>query len=180
MNKIKRYFLIRKKNKEYENYIHDHKINILKAFYEMLTCKNLENIFLDSNIVSKLWERALDHDDSKYEEKEFEAYRKNYFPIDEQEKNLNKLAFEKAWEHHWKNNRHHWQARQYDICENNELTFEQKIDCLENVMDWLAVGYAFNNRPYQYYEKNKDKITLPQPEKDFIEKIIYEGIDKNV
>ena len=47
-------------------------------------------------------------------------------------------------------------------------------------MDWLAVGYTVNDRPYQYYEENKDEIILPQPEKDFIEKIIYEGIDKDV
>ena len=180
MNKIKKYFLIKRKNKEYKNYIHDHKINILKAFYEMISCENLEDIFSDSKVILELWQRALDHDDSKYKKEEFYAYRKNYFPINEQEKISNETAFEEAWKHHWENNRHHWQARQNDICENNKLTFQQKIDCLENIMDWLAVGYTVNDRPYQYYEENKDEIILHQPEKDFIEKIIYEGIDKDV
>ena len=78
---------------------------------------------------------------------------------------------------HWKNNRHHWQARQFDVCEAN-LTKEQILDCLENVLDWMAMGYAFNDRPYQFYEKNKNTIKLPQLQQEFIEKIIYEGVDK--
>lgn len=40
------------------------------------------------------------------------------------------------------------------------------------------MGYQFNDRPYQFYEKNKNKIKLPKAERDFIEKVIYEGIDK--
>ena len=52
------------------------------------------------------------------------------------------------------------------------------LDCLENVLDWMAMGYTFNDRPYQFYEKNKEKIKLPKAERDFIEKVIYEGVDK--
>ena len=40
------------------------------------------------------------------------------------------------------------------------------------------MGYAFNDRPYQFYEKNKNEIRLPKAQEEFIEKIIYEGIDK--
>lgn len=134
--------------------------------------------FVNHGILEGLRERVLYHDDDKYSKKIFDAYRKNYYPIDEQEKKLNKINFEKAWEYHWKHNRHHWQARQNDICPNNELTTEQKIDCLENIIDWMAMGYVFNDKPYQYYEANKDKIILPKAEREFMEKIIYEGIDR--
>jgi hypothetical protein len=47
-------------------------------------------------------------------------------------------------------------------------------------MDWLAVGYEWNNRPYEYYESIKDNIDLPQEQIDFMEKCIYQGIDKDI
>ena len=75
-------------------------------------------------------------------------------------------------------NDHHWQHRQND--EDKELDTETKLACLENVMDWLARGYQFKNRPYQYYENHKDGITLPSKQKEFIEYLIYEGIDKRI
>lgn len=42
INKIKNYFLKKKKEKEYKQYIFDHKKNLIRAFYEMLQCKDLE------------------------------------------------------------------------------------------------------------------------------------------
>ena len=118
------------------------------------------------------------HDNSKYEIEEFDAYRKNYYPVNEEEKELNKEDFEKAWKHHYESNRHHWQCRQFDNCKDNKLSKEQILDCLENICDWMAVGYDKGDRPYQFYETIKDKIKLPQEEIDFLEKVIYEGVDK--
>ena len=114
MNLIKKIIIKKQKIKEYKNYIHDHKINVIRAFYEFLNCKELEDFILnlDTNALFALWDRVLDHDESKYDKIEFEAYRKEYYPIDAQERRLNKLAFDKAWEHHWKTNDHHWQHRQ--------------------------------------------------------------------
>ena len=176
MNKIKKWFIKRKKIKEYKNYIHDHKMNILRAFYEFVNCKPLEKIMFDSKILFPLWDRVVKHDESKYSKEEFEPYRKQYHPVDAQEKALNTLAFNKAWEHHYQTNDHHWQNRQ--DWPNVELDIQTKLACLENVIDWLAMGYKFNDRPYQYYEKHKEEIKLPQKQKDFIEYLIYEGIDK--
>ena len=178
MNKIKKFFITKQKEKEYKKYLHDHKINILKAFYEILNCKELNNIFnKNPELVSSLWYRALEHDDSKYEKEEFNAYRKHYFPINIQEKRFNELAFEKAKNHHYQNNDHHWQNRQ-NWKNENELSLNTKLACLENILDWLARGYEFNNRPYQYYEKVYNKIKLPIEQKKFIEYLIYECIDK--
>lgn len=42
----------------------------------------------------------------------------------------------------------------------------------------MAMGYEFNDRPYQYYEKNRDKICLCQEEREFLENLIYNYIDK--
>ena len=177
MNIIKKFILIKKKEKEYKTYIKIHKQNILKAFYEILNCEELTELIFNSDILPLLYDRVLNHDNSKFSRKEFNAYRKQYYPIDIQEKKLNKLAFEKAWHHHWIHNDHHWQNRQY-WTEEWELSTKTKLACLENVIDWLAMGYQFNDRPYQYYEKHKNEIKLPSCQIKFIEYLIYEGVDK--
>lgn len=101
MNIIKKFILIKIKEKEYKKYIKNHKINIIRAFYELTNCKELQNYFLNNYaLIDKLYQRILNHDNSKYSKEEFDAYRKQYHPINKQEKNLNKMAFEQAWLHH--------------------------------------------------------------------------------
>ena len=170
INKLK----IKIKEHQYIRYIDKHIENVEKAFYELALCPYLNHI-MNEYTCAKLYDQIKVHDESKYEVEEFDAYRKNFYPINKQEKEDNKKDFDKAWEHHLKNNRHHWQSRQYD----KEFTMQIQIDILENVCDWLAMGYTFGDRPYQYYEKNKDKINLPKKDREFLEKIIYEGIDKD-
>ena len=178
MLKIRKYFLTKKKEKEYQKYIYNHKMNMLKAFNEFLDGDSplFKEFIINEDNLRKLWGRVLDHDISKYDEEEFDAYRKNFFPIDEIERTNNLPAFEKAWKHHYTVNDHHWESRQN--YPENLLDIDTKMACVENVLDWLAMGYQYGNRPYEYYEKNKDKINLPKIQKDYIERLIYEGIDK--
>ena len=126
--------------------------------------------------INALWERVLVHDESKYSEEEFIPYRKNFFPINAEEKENNKLDFDKAWEHHWKNNSHHWQYRKNKTSFNKDNK-EEVLDVLENVLDWMAMGYKFNDRPYQYYENNKNNIVLCDDERKYLEDLIYNIID---
>ncbi len=172
------YNIIKKiKEKEYIKYIENHKFLIEQAFDEMVMCPDMQWLTWEFYHVD-LYDRIKNHDNSKYEIEEFDAYRKNYYPVNEEEKELNKEDFEKAWKHHYESNRHHWQCRQFDNCKDNKLSKEQILDCLENICDWMAVGYDKGDRPYQFYETIKDKIKLPQEEIDFLEKVIYEGVDK--
>jgi hypothetical protein len=127
-----------KNNKKYKEEIEKHKHNILKAYYEMLECEDLEWIMKDPEIMHPLWIRALEHDDSKlYNKEEFNAYRKFYYPIDRKEYIDNLIDYKRAKEKHIMNNDHHWQARTNDT----DFTINTKLACLENIMDWLAVGY---------------------------------------
>ena len=173
---LKKYYKIKTKVKEkqYKKYIKNHRNNVKKAYKELI---NNPNIYLiaDKEILDKLYKRVLVHDNSKYSLEEFDAYRKNFYPINKREKEENVESFKKAWEHHWKNNSHHWQFRQ-DKKFFNIYNDEEVVDVLENVVDWLAMGYQFKNRPYQYYEKNKNDIILCDKERNFLEHILYDII----
>lgn len=175
IKKIKDNIKTKKQTKLYIKYIVEHKKNIEKAFEEM---KENSLIFqrYDDNILDALWERVLVHDESKYSEEEFIPYRKNFFPINAEEKENNKSDFDKAWEHHWKNNSHHWQYRKNKTSFNKDNK-EEVLDVLENVLDWMAMGYKFNDRPYQYYENNKNNIVLCEEERKYLEDLIYNIID---
>ena len=175
IKKIKDNIKIKKQTKLYIKYIVEHKKNIEKAFEEMRENSLIFQRY-DDDILNALWERVLVHDESKYSEEEFIPYRKNFFPINAEEKENNKLDFDKAWEHHWKNNSHHWQYRKNKTSFNKDNK-EEVLDVLENVLDWMAMGYKFNDRPYQYYENNKNNIVLCDDERKYLEDLIYNIID---
>ena len=158
----------------YMRYVQKHRIRMADAYKEMLTCP--EVMKLGNEVLIMLKQRVVFHDITKFKAEEFDAYRKNFFPISKKEKEDNLENFEKAWQHHYDNNSHHWQHRRYNT-EFNKNDPEQVVNVLENVCDWLAVGYTYKNRPYQYYEKHKEKIELCPEEKEFFEYIIY-SVDK--
>lgn len=170
----------KKKEREYIHYIDEHKENVIKAAKELYNCPKLIDLFMDDELSFLFWERIHNHDNSKYSKEEFDAYRKYYYPIDDEEKNNSKDEYEKAWIHHYENNDHHWQNRKdkqnFNVNNNDDI-----LPVLENIVDWLAMGYKFNDRPYQFYERNKNEIILNQDERNFLEKIIYEALeDKKV
>ena len=167
MKEIIRKIRIKLKEHEYKKYIEEHRDNIRDAFVEVSTCPDLDWIITE-DISVKLFERILAHDLSKYSDEEFDAYRRYYHPINIEERENAKEDFDKAWEHHWKNNDHHWEHRQNDT----DFTEETELAILENVCDWLAMGYKFHDRPIEYYNKNKNKIILPDKQRELLERIL--------
>ena len=169
---------IKRKEKQYKKYIQHHLKNIQIAYQEEIVNNPNTYLLIDKELLKKLYKRVLTHDKSKYSMEEFNAYRKNFYPINNKEKEENKKDFEKAWEHHWNNNSHHWEYRQnkqyFNI--NND---EEVLDVLENILDWIAMGYKFKDRPTDYYEKNKDKIILCDKERAYLEHVLYDIIQKD-
>lgn len=159
---------------KYYKYIEQHRKYMVQAYIEMLACPVI--LELGDEVLNKLKHRVLTHDLSKYENEEFGAYRKHYYPINKQEKEDNLENFERAWQHHWNNNPHHWQYRRNNT-EFSKENITDVVNVLENVCDWLAIGYDFNDRPYQYYEKVQETIELCPAEREFLEYIIYHGVD---
>ena len=129
------------KEKEYLNYIFQHKVNIFKAFEKSLGSehykKNCDELLI----------RIINHDLSKLDSEEFEAYRNYFYPEENEEKN--KENFSKAWKHHYLNNSHH-----PEYYKEKEM---KKIDILEMILDWESMGYSFNDTAKEFYYSKKKK-----------------------
>ena len=105
---------IKELESNYKDYIDNHRHNVSKALIVIKSnpeCMELISKNLNTSIESSI--RLIDmlveaHDLSKYDTEEFDAYRKNFYPVNEEEKEANKDAFELAWVHHYTNNLHHW------------------------------------------------------------------------
>ena len=153
------------KTREYLDYIEEHYLNVQKAWKEVKgKCSNMRFIrddfyfnFLDSEI--------KDHDESKLSEAEFVPYRNTFYPV----KGQKKPGLGKAWEHHKEKNYHHWETWTQHSKTNNPNEWE--VHCVHMVVDWMAMGYVFEDNAKEYYEKHKDDINLPHYAIEFMYKI---------
>ncbi len=114
------------KKVEYMNYILQHTRNVKTAYGTLFASKNYST--LPSKITTSEWSDALkilrsevlEHDQSKYGDEEFEAYRRHFYPTKKESENQDPDVikkevedFKKAWEHHYRNNDHHPQYWKY-------------------------------------------------------------------
>lgn len=163
--------------KEYTEYINTHIANVNKAWKNQVSKLTDDFIKENYNEISKL---IKDHDLSKYGDEEFPAYRANYFPVDEDEKKNNESDYEKAWEHHYKNNIHHWQHwlnKDNDLLPIEDLNLVKEA-YIEMICDWQGMGYVFGNTANQYYKENKDTIKLYPELLGWVEGLLQQLDDK--
>ncbi len=157
------------KTRDYLNYIENHIWNVQKAWNLLKQkCKDMRFIHDDwyFNSINNLIEN---HDLSKLSEFEFIQYRKRFFPTEkEKEIGIDVKIFEKAWEHHKENNPHHWENWTKQKFKN---PYEWEIHCVCMVCDWIGMSFEFGDSAQEYYEKNKNKIELPDYAIDFIYEI---------
>ena len=156
---------------DYRTYVDTHIENVGKAWKEEVSKLDDEFIKENYNDISIL---IKDHDLSKYGDEEFQAYRANYYPVDDEEKTANEANFQSAWYHHFQNNPHHWQ---HWIDEEGELIPLENEDIVkrayvEMICDWQAMGYVFGDTANQYYNQNKDTIKLYPELKKWVEDLL--------
>lgn len=151
---------------------------IFKAFCEMENCRGLEWILQDTDILDKLYIRAITHDDDLFEKEYFNTFRKTLFPINQEEKNNNVADFMTATYKYRNTHDYCWECR---ALYPKKFTTNTELACLEEIIDWLADSYKTGIRPFQKYEELKPKMIengIPRKELEFLEKCIYQGIDK--
>ena len=141
---------------EYMQYIETHKNNVLYAYNTYF--KNRMNYVFD-NINNELNTKIIDildkqipnHDNSKYTDDEFYAYRVHFYPTDlEKEKMMNDdeydklcdLSFDEAVKHHVMNNSHHPEFYHYN-----------KVPIVD---DYIVAAY----HPYKNEKYNPDEVDM--------------------
>lgn len=145
--------MINKEN-EYRQYILEHQKNVKKAFneYGILLCKELE---VNVGAISL---QVQSHDQSKFSKEEFEIYRRKFFKKDN-EPEISDHEFNLGWLMHIHNNPHHPQFWVLHDEGKNYVYDMPNNYIIEMLLDWIAMGYKFNSKCYDYYNdkgKNKD------------------------
>lgn len=163
---------VKEAEQEYTDYINEHIKNVAKAWEEVKEkCKDVISEYtcgypdvtmamIDSNIQT--------HDLSKFSKEEFDAYRKNFYPINEDEKKENENDFNAAWKHHYMNNPHHWDYWYHQGREGEMML----IYIIEMLCDWRAMSYKFNSSTLDYWEENKKNIHLGKEQTIIFEKLL--------
>lgn len=136
----------------YTEYIHNHKHNVMTAgnSFSKYLAKDL-NIDQD-----QLLDLLKEHDQSKFQPIEFNAYRRIWFPTEseiEQMKQLKEIYnkvkddFDLAWVHHYSVNPHHpefWVRP-------TGVEPMPKIFIAEMLCDWAAMSMQFNSSTEKWY-----------------------------
>ncbi len=154
------------KTREYLDYVERHFDNVQKAWQELNDkCDGKGfNWLYDDFIWHIINENIKHHDESKLSKEEFCQYRQYFYPVSNEDKD--KKKFLSAWNNHLKLNPHHWQN--WTVNHPGSIAY-----LIENICDWMAMGYEFGDTAKEYYENNRDTIKLPE----WAEKHMYEIFD---
>ena len=147
------------KNKNiYMNYIKNHKEKVVKAYNEyMIPLMNrTPNPDLEEAII-KAGRNVINHDLSKYEPVEFEAYRRHFYPTefekqDPKFEDVTRVLYDAAWVHHNQNNEHHPEHWGLDRNPPEDMPLEFVIEML---CDWLAMGMYYKSSTREWWSSKK-------------------------
>lgn len=175
--------LIEEKTNDYIDYIATHKANTEKAWDVI---KTIDNPYIQNNL-EVLDNNIKNHDQSKYDDEEFEWYRKKYYPVDDDEANEVMDKIQDIFWLHYSKNPHHWE---YWLDENKELDYtkhnDEEIDnnvmiaYIEMLCDWASFGLKKDDprEVRSWYISEKPKMTLFPAEQEVLEDILEEYISK--
>lgn len=145
------------KFREYLDYVERHYNNVQKA-WKLINdnCKNGFRFISDDYVWHTIDQNVKNHDLSKLSKEEFTQYRQFFYPTKDEVKD--KEQFLSAWENHKKENAHHWQNWTVNYANHPYAD----IFLVENIVDWVAMGFEFGDTARDYYENNKEEIKLPE------------------
>ena len=124
---------------QYDQYLHTHKANVAKGFAWIR--ENLPELI--KNVENLEWLICFNHDASKTEQDEYEAYdayfyggNRSYAVVQE---------FNKAWLKHIHRNPHHWQhwVLINDEAKEGEVVIEMPYEyIIEMICDWWSFSWS--------------------------------------
>ncbi|MGL4452504.1 MAG: DUF5662 family protein [Sarcina sp.] len=146
--------------------------------YLLYILEHKKNVFIEC-WKEGLYLHAFTHDLSKFRSSEFIPYARYFYGDYPSQAVLNSVPginhsmrtkeqvkdeFEKAWEHHYKNNPHHWN---YYNGEDMEYKDIDKMLC-----DWKAMSRKFGGTAQEFYLKNYKKMHLSFHTRMYIESLL--------
>lgn len=155
-----------KESRLYKAYIDNHRANV-KTAYDVNGIAIGKALGLSIADMKQLKKQIEDHDISKYWDEEFEGYRQYFYPVPGETKDKEK--FDIAWKHHYTYNRHHYEA----WLVNGQPTVMDPVYLAEMILDWEAMSRHFGGNPLDWYEKNKETITLHPITKKDVEQVLH-------
>jgi len=156
-------------SRQYDEYLKEHIGNVKQAVLWMQQHDIIPN---SENAMS------LQHDNSKYEPEEYEAYDDYFYGKDgkdEDDIQVIKDTFDYAWLHHIHHNPHHWQHWLLFEDEGNAKALEMPEKYVyEMIADWWSFSWAKDDLKtiFLWYEEHKPKMKLHPKTLTLVEKIL--------
>lgn len=162
---------IKEKEVEYFKYVQEHIENVKNVFRALYLARedHLELLVINDDMWTMVSQLIDKHDYSK-SGVEFAGYRQFFCPADFETKN--QTQFNYAWNHHQKFNPHHWE---YWVMyrADGSVALEMPMEyVIEMMCDWTAMSVKFNNKPSDWYEKEKSKILMHDNTANEVERFI--------
>ena len=168
---------------QYDNYIREHRDNVIKAWN--ILSDNLPREFIEKYHVNmdRVDDNIILHDKSKFDEEEYDAYDKYFYRDPTDKFNVLVLSgqidrqadFDKAWLHHQHHNPHHWQHWVLRNDDGNTKILDMDIEyILEMICDWWSFSLK-KNQPLeiiQFYKDNESTRILSNKTKVIVLEIL--------
>lgn len=157
---------------EYSRYLDDHISNVVKGFdwIKEHTPELLEGT------TTNLETEIKNHDASKYDPIEYNAYD-DYFYGHYGDKKPPEVEyfFDIAWNHHQKNNPHHWQY--WVVLKDSGEMVPLDMDyesIIHMICDWWSFSWKSGNlyEIFDWYKKNKANQTMSKQTKEIVEQTL--------
>lgn len=160
----------------YKEYVDEHIYNVKQVWFKMRHIRRIVDFIIREDQVNSAFIMACidnqvqSHDYSKYSIEEWEAYRKNFNPVNQQEKEDNIAEFERAWKHHYMNNLHHWNFWYVS----NQMDKMPLCFVVEMCCDWIAMSNKFGGNAVDWYlnEKLNNRIHLGTKQEQWVMTIL--------
>lgn len=160
---------------DYDLYLHEHIENVNHGLRWMADNLKMDGV-TERDISDAIW-KATDHDKSKYDDAEYDAYDAYFYGGNRSYQVVQ--DFNRAWLHHIHENPHHWQhwvlIEDDPETKQNMLPIEMPVpDVLEMIADWWAFSWKDGNlfEIFNWYADHEDTIVLHKNSRKLVEDIL--------
>lgn len=153
----------------YDKYLNEHITNVMRG-YKWIKENTPE---LLEGTTPNLEFDIEHHDASKYDTIEYNAYDE-YFYGNNKSKEVD-YNFDLAWNHHQKNNPHHWQYWVLLKDEGEIVPLDMDYESiLHMICDWWAFSWKSGNlyEIFDWYKKNKEKQIMSKKTRKIVEEVL--------